>query len=93
MSERHHVTRFAPAAQRQMRAIPLADARKVLLRLGDLQKAMDAGDTSAFDIKAMRGRPGCLRMRVGSYRVVYTAENGDLVIWVLAVGDRKDIYH
>ncbi|MCZ4507376.1 type II toxin-antitoxin system RelE/ParE family toxin [Streptomyces sp. ActVer] len=29
---------------------------------------------------------------VGDYRVVYTAEDGQLIVWVLAVGNRRDIY-
>jgi mRNA interferase RelE/StbE len=29
---------------------------------------------------------------VGDYRVFYTVEDGQLIVWVLAVGIRRDIY-
>ncbi|MFD4956540.1 type II toxin-antitoxin system RelE/ParE family toxin [Streptomyces sp. NPDC058451] len=92
MTRPRHVTRFAPAAQRDLRKIPLAEARKVLMRLGELQKALAAGDVSAFDIKALQDCPGALRLRVGDYRIVYTVEGEKLMVWVLAVGDRREIY-
>lgn len=49
-----YVTRFTPHAQRDMLKIPRPDALRILYRLTELQKAMDAGDTAAFDIKACR---------------------------------------
>jgi mRNA interferase RelE/StbE len=65
---------------------------RILYRLGELQKALDVGDTSSFDLKALQGQPGCWRLRVGDYRAVYTLEDGQLTVWVLAVGNRRDIY-
>ncbi|MET9924017.1 MULTISPECIES: type II toxin-antitoxin system RelE family toxin [Streptomyces] len=31
------------------------------------------------------------RLRVGSFRVVHTVEDGQLIVWVLAVGHRREI--
>ncbi|MFF4487602.1 type II toxin-antitoxin system RelE/ParE family toxin [Streptomyces sp. NPDC001544] len=87
-----HVTRFTPHAQRDMLKVPRPDALRILHRLTELQKAMDAGGTSAFDIKALQGDSARWRLEVGDYRVVYTVEDGQLVVWVLAVGNRRDIY-
>jgi mRNA interferase RelE/StbE len=53
---------------------------------------MDSGDTSAFDIKALQGHSARLRLRVGDHRVIYTVENGQLVVWVLAVGHRREVH-
>ncbi len=53
---------------------------------------MDAGDTTAFDVKALQGHDARWRLRVGDYRVVYTVEDGQLVVWVLAVANRRDVY-
>jgi mRNA interferase RelE/StbE len=72
--------------------IPRPDALRILYRLTELQKAMDAGDTSAFDIKALQGHSSRWRLRVGDYRVVYTIEDGQLIVWVMAAGDRRDVY-
>lgn len=87
-----YVTRFTPHAQRDLLKITRQDALRILMRLSDLQKALDAGDTSAFDIKALHGHPGRWRLRIGEYRAVYTIENGQLILWVLAAGNRREVY-
>ncbi|MDQ0933843.1 type II toxin-antitoxin system RelE family toxin [Streptomyces turgidiscabies] len=87
-----YATRFTPHAQRDMLKIQRPDALRILHRLAELEKAMDAGDTNAFDVKALQGHDARWRLRVGDYRVVYTVEDGQLVVWVLAVGNRRDVY-
>ncbi|MFI6278489.1 type II toxin-antitoxin system RelE/ParE family toxin [Streptomyces sp. NPDC050988] len=87
-----YVTRFTTHAQRGMLKIPRPDVLRILHRLTELQKAMDAGATMSFDIKALQGHSARWRLRVGDYRVVHTVEDGQLIVWVLAVGNRRDIY-
>ncbi|MFI0981424.1 type II toxin-antitoxin system RelE/ParE family toxin [Streptomyces sp. NPDC021093] len=87
-----YVTRFTPHAQRDMLKIPPLDALRVLRRIAELQKAMDQGDTSAFDTKALQGHSARRRLRVGQYCAVCTVENGELVLWILTVADRRDVY-
>ena len=87
-----YATRFTPHAQRDMLKIQRPEALRILHRLAGLQKAMDAGDTTAFDVKALQGHDARWRLRVGDYRVVYTVEDGQLVVWVLAVANRRDVY-
>jgi mRNA interferase RelE/StbE len=41
--------------------------------------------------KALQGRPG-LRVRVGNYRIIYTIQDDVLVIVVVTLGHRSDIY-
>ncbi len=40
---------------------------------------------------ALRGRPG-LRVRVGDYRVIYTVEHSILLVLVITIGHRRDVY-
>ncbi|MFD3485469.1 type II toxin-antitoxin system RelE/ParE family toxin [Streptomyces sp. NPDC058665] len=87
-----YVTRFTPHAQRDMLKIPRPDALRILHRLTELQKAMDTGGTAALDIKALQGHNARWRLRVGDYRVVYTVEDGQLIVWVMTVGNRRDVY-
>jgi mRNA interferase RelE/StbE len=87
-----YVTRFTPHAQRDMLKIPRPDALRILHRLAELQKAMDRDDTGVFDIKALQGHSARRRLRIGDYRVVYTIEDGKLIVWVLAVGNRREVY-
>lgn len=44
------------------------------------------------DIKAMQGYPGYFRLRVGDYRVIYTVDNNVLIVRIIEVGNRGDIY-
>lgn len=44
------------------------------------------------DIKPMSGHENLYRLRVGSYRVIYTIEGGLLIIRVLTIGNRGDVY-
>ncbi|WP_406455306.1 type II toxin-antitoxin system RelE/ParE family toxin [Streptomyces sp. NBC_01622] len=84
-----YVTRFTPPAQRDLLKIPRTDALRILHRLTELQRALDANDTSALDIKALQGHNARWRLRVGDFRVVYTVEDGQLVVWVLSAGHRR----
>lgn len=45
------------------------------------------------DIKKMRGHEDLMRLRVGEYRVVYTVDNGALVVLVIDAGNRGEIYN
>lgn len=44
------------------------------------------------DIKPLKGRSGFYRLRVGDYRIIFTTDNGLLIVYVIAVGNRGDIY-
>jgi len=81
--------RFTAAAQRQLRAIIRPDAMRILTALtalGDDPYRQDA------DVKKLTGPSGLYRLRVGSYRVAYQINDGELVVLVVKVGDRRDVY-
>ncbi|SEE38672.1 mRNA interferase RelE/StbE [Streptomyces sp. 3213] len=86
-----YVARFTPPAQRDLLRIPRPDALRILHRLAESQRALDTNDTSALDIKALQGHNARRRLRVGDFRVVYTVEDGELVVWVLSAGHRRDV--
>ena len=44
------------------------------------------------DRKTMKGYPGYYRLRVGDYRVIYTVEDKRLIVRVVNIGNRGDIY-
>ncbi|AUG76969.1 addiction module toxin RelE [Kitasatospora sp. MMS16-BH015] len=87
-----YATRFTPHAQRDLLKIPRPDALRILRHLAELQQGLSSGDTTHLDIKTLQGHSARWRLRVGDYRVVYTVENGQLLVWVLAVGNRRDVY-
>lgn len=44
------------------------------------------------DIKPMAGYQNLYRLRVGDYRVLYSIENDVLIVRVLQIGNRGDVY-
>jgi mRNA interferase RelE/StbE len=52
---------------------------------------MAMNDEDGLDIKKLEGREG-FRLRIGGYRAIYRKLNDMLIIEVLKVGSRGDIY-
>lgn len=48
---------------------------------------------SSGDIKQMKGHDDLFRLRVGDYRIIYTVDNGKLIVYVIDVGNRGQIYN
>lgn len=44
------------------------------------------------DIKKLKGHNELLRLRVGEYRIIYSVDNGKLVVYIVDAGNRGDIY-
>lgn len=44
------------------------------------------------DILPLKGYEGILRLRVGSYRIIFSADNNELIIYVIDIGNRGQIY-
>lgn len=78
---------FTRAAAKGFRALPAKDKERVSQAINGL-----ADDPWSTRAKALSGHPELLRIRVGNYRIVYQVEEEDLVILVVLVGHRKDVY-
>ena len=44
------------------------------------------------DIKKLKGDDGLLRLRVGEYRIIYTVDHGELIVYVIDAGNRGQVY-
>ena len=53
--------------------------------------ALLAHDPRPPAARALRGRPG-FRVRVGDYRVLYTITDNVLVVVIVTLGHRRDVY-
>jgi mRNA interferase RelE/StbE len=53
--------------------------------------ALLAKDPRPPAARALQGRPG-LRVRVGDYRIIYTVDKDVLLVVVVRLGHRRDIY-
>lgn len=45
------------------------------------------------DIKQLKGHVGLLRLRVGSYRIIYSVDNGQLIVRIIDAGNRGQVYN
>lgn len=79
---------ITPYARRQLKKLPAKAVKEIRSSLEYL--AQDPYEASN-DVKKLQGRSG-YRLRVGDYRVIYELENKRLIIQVLEIAHRKDIY-
>jgi mRNA interferase RelE/StbE len=75
-----------PAAVRALRKIDPAMRGRVQGAI-----ALLGQDPRPPAARALQGRPG-LRVRVGDYRIIYTVADDVLLIVVVTVGRRRDVY-
>ncbi|MFT4258810.1 type II toxin-antitoxin system RelE family toxin [Microbacterium sp.] len=75
-----------PAALRALKKIDRQDQARIRGAI-----ALLAVDPRPPGAKALRGRPG-LRIRVGDYRIIYTIQDSKLLVVVVALGHRRDVY-
>lgn len=45
------------------------------------------------DIKKLKGYSDLLRLRVGDYRIIYSVDNGELIVYIVDAGNRGEIYN
>lgn len=81
--------RWRERAVRQLRTIPQPAALTILRALATLGDDPRRPDT---DIKKLAGYDDRYRLRVGDYRVIYDIEDKQLIILVVGVGHRREIY-
>jgi mRNA interferase RelE/StbE len=69
----------------------LALDKPVRRRIGEAVDAL-AADPRPAAAKMITGAHGVLRIRVGDYRVLYTIDEGQLIVLVLDAWHRSEIY-
>ncbi|WP_026077627.1 type II toxin-antitoxin system RelE family toxin [Brevibacterium senegalense] len=75
-----------PAALRALKKIGRQDQPRIRGAI-----ALLAADPRPPGAKALRGRDG-LRIRVGDYRIIYTVQDSKLLIVVVTLGHRREVY-
>ena len=65
--------------------LPLPEKKRVVAAIEELP--------NGEDIKRLKGHPNLLRLRVGNYRIIYSIDNGRLIILVIDAGNRGEIYN
>ena len=80
---------FVKSARKEFSQVPKEIRERVLEALDILSK----NPFSEFlKIKKLKGADSLYRIRLGDYRLVYEVQNSVLIIIVIKIGHRKDIY-
>ena len=75
------------SAERQLRRLDRADQERVTAAMRAL-----ARDPRPRGSRKLQGYDDVFRIRVGRYRVLYSISGSTLIIVILKVGHRKDVY-
>ncbi|MGH7236784.1 MAG: type II toxin-antitoxin system RelE family toxin [Nitrospiraceae bacterium] len=78
---------LAPAAERQLKALDKPIQQRIVRRLRKLE-----GNPRPHGIEKLTGSEDFYRIREGDYRIIYTIKDKDLIVLVVKIGHRKDIY-
>lgn len=84
MSYRIEVKR---SAAKTLKKIPKANRKRIVDKIDSLAESLPNPDTTK-----MKGNNPFHKVRVGDYRIVYEIQEDVLVILVVKIGHRKDIY-
>ena len=78
--------RFKSSVKKDLRSIPKQDVQRILNALERL-----ADDPNPSNSKPLTGRDAW-RLRVGQYRAIYTINEQEIVIEIIKVAHRKNVY-
>lgn len=82
----YHIV-ILPAAEKELRKLPIQVFLKVdeaILKLKDNPRPVGC--------KKLQGFSDTYRVRSGNYRILYRIEDKKLIIEVIRIADRKDVY-
>jgi mRNA interferase RelE/StbE len=78
--------RFKSSVKKDLRSIPKQDVLRILTALKSLTE-----DPRPSNSKPLTGRDAW-RLRVGKYRAIYTINDKEIVIEIIKIAHRKNVY-
>jgi mRNA interferase RelE/StbE len=82
-----YTVELKPAAVRDLKAIQERDRKRIKTRIDAL-----AENPRPHGVKVLQGGEGYLRLSVGDYRIIYTVFDQVLLVVVIRIGDRREVY-
>lgn len=87
MTESRYSIAYKPSAVKALRKLDRQHQQAIITAIEAL-----AHQPRPDGVKKLQGGEGEYRLRVGSYRVIYDINDNELIVLVLHLGHRKDIY-
>ena len=82
-----YAIQFKPSAVRQLEELPRPTRNRIAHKIETLRD-----DPFPAGCKKLAALRDTWRVRVGDYRVIYQVQRGILVVLVLTVGHRREVY-
>ena len=79
--------RFSPRAKRELAQLPKRDMNRVDNRIQALQE-----EPHPANCQKLSGFENLYRIRAGDYRIIYQIIDDEIVVVVIRIGHRKDVY-
>jgi mRNA interferase RelE/StbE len=83
-----YTVQFEKRALKELSKLSSASVKLILAKIDSL--SIDPYQTG---IKKLKGFENVFRARAGNYRILYEINDGKLIIMIVAIGDRKDVYN
>lgn len=87
MAARQYRVHIAPAAERDLRALPVEVLRRIRPRIDGL-----ATDPRPPGVEKLAGGGDLYRLRVGDYRIIYQVQDRAVLVLIVRVRHRRDVY-
>ncbi len=78
---------FAKQAAKQFKALPRQEQQRLKTKIDDLEI-----DPRPPGVVKLSGEKNLYRIRVGNYRIIYSIQDSRLLILIVKIGHRKDVY-
>jgi mRNA interferase RelE/StbE len=67
--------------------------QKTISRIFKKTKSLISSKPDNLNIKKLKSKDHLYRLRAGDYRIIYAIKHNEIIVFIVALGHRKDIYN
>ncbi|MFA6535338.1 MAG: type II toxin-antitoxin system RelE/ParE family toxin [Candidatus Babeliales bacterium] len=79
---------FTDDAKKDLRKLE----KQIISRIFEKVKELTSNKSDNLNIKKLKSKDPLYRVRMGDYRIIYCIKHAKIIVYVVAIGHRKDIY-
>jgi mRNA interferase RelE/StbE len=82
-----YTIKFKKPAVKALRKLPRSAQKRIAGKINSMEENLPSPETTK-----MEGNNSFHKVRVGDYRIIYEIQNDVLIILIVKIGNRKDVY-